>query len=139
MRTHDRLTYNLFDNFGDRKETGRVSTLTDLETGLIHIVPREIEHINFAYGILNADEIEVERLAKLIPTHVGIERLAEDGLQVISLLSGICGLEIGLRVRHTRAQLQEGHERIREFVANGEIPVLRPLREDKILYKYASD
>jgi hypothetical protein len=139
MKSHEYLTANLFRQHGDRKEMGRLSTITDVSTGQVYVVPRGIEHIHFVYELLGTDEPDQERAAALVPTHIGIERVVPDDLRVVSLLTGISGLEIGLRIRHTREQLAAGHERVRRFVEEGEIERADPLHEDTILLRYACD
>ncbi len=119
MKTLDRFTYGLIGQYGDRKKPGRLSVFIDLnnQPALIYPVTRDIEHVDLARKLY---EGQPEKLARLIPVHIDLH--APLGIeQVVGLLTGECGMEALLSIKHTRKDLETAHTLAQHFIANGEI------------------
>ncbi len=131
MKTHseESLTWSTVSSFGGRKEPGRVSVLVDTVDETVYLVPRDMEHIDFAQNVLQRAP---ESMHSLVPSHIDID----EALEQIKILTGVCGLEILLRVRHSPDELDRAHERTKEYVARGEIPY--PIVDDRIVLDYCS-
>ncbi|OYT32566.1 hypothetical protein DRJ22_00060 [Candidatus Woesearchaeota archaeon] len=131
MRFYDFLTYSLINQYGNRKKPGRLSILVNVEEKKIYAVPRKIEHIDYA------KQFNIE-LSKLIPVHIDT-KLNENGLEeIIGLVTGVSGMEIGYGIRHSKKDLEEAHKLAKDFIENGELPI-KKLEEDKIIYKYSTN
>ncbi len=135
VRPITRLTWDLVERFGGRKAEGLFSILINTNSGEIYIVPREIEHIDFACRLLNIERDEFKRepqiASHLIPVHIKING---EGF-VEKIVTGISGLEL-YGVRHTKIAVETAHAIAHKFVEKGEVPILRKLEEDRIVYQF---
>lgn len=123
MKSKDTLEWSTFNNYGDRKKQGRLSVLVDVKSGNVHPVPKDKEHIDFARSL----GITLEQL---VPSHIDIEQ------ESINIITGVCGMEIGFGIRHKRKDLETAHERILEYISNGEIRYQH--LGWKIIYRYVA-
>ena len=135
------LTWSALASYGGRKRAGRISILVDTTSGDVHLVPRNIEHIDYVAQQLfkteDYDEIR-ERAQPLIPSHIEVIINPETGREeVTSIHTGDSGLEIRYGVRHPEKALLRGHQRALEYARRGEIPVSETLDEKNINKKYA--
>src|SRR3989344_5895139 len=101
------------EQYGDRKKLGRVSLLVDTLNEKIHFVSREMEHIDFIHGL----ESDSGQYHRYVPVHVDVN----DGM-ITKMLTGISGVELELKVRHSPKELREAHRLAREFIERGNVP-----------------
>ncbi len=131
-----RLTWDIVKNYSDRKEEGLIALIVNTNTGEIHLVPRDIEHVDFVCRLLDINKKELKKdptiVSHIIPSMVIINQERE----VVGVITGVSGLELGWGVRHTREALERVHSIIHKFIENGEVPIGR-LERDDIIYKFA--
>jgi hypothetical protein len=141
-RPVERLTWDLFDRFIGRKGALLMGVVTDTETkGLpLYPMPQGIEHMDYVPSLIGLDReglIEDPSVAeRFIPSIIEFEYDEEREIRVKKVLTGVSGIEIGLRVRHDRAALEAAHQRVLTFIDGGEIPKSDGF-ESMIQYEYA--
>jgi len=128
MKTIEKLEWGTFNGFGNRKKTGRLSILVDVNSKQIYPVPLKQEHIDFANRVKGISGLE-----KLIPSHIDIEEWSG----VIRVITGICGMEINFGIRHTSEDVERAHRIAVDYVKNGEISY-ESLKEE-IIYRYCDN
>lgn len=130
------LTWAVFNLFCNRKEVGKIDVVVDTETKLIYPVPLDEEHKTFTPKIigLTTEDIRAnpERFMRLVPSTI-----ATQFDEAIGVRTGVSGLELGMRVRHTRQQLELAHGMALAFVEYGEVPKSREYKDWGIEYKFA--
>jgi len=131
MRSYDKLSWAIFNNYGNRKKPGRISIVIDLDEEKIYPVPRKVEHLDFAKDKF----LEHERI---IPSHIDLEPNGCGLEKVVGIITGISGLEISGGVRHKKEDLEKAHAISWDFVKNGEIKI-GDVKEDEVVYKYSVD
>lgn len=129
------LTYKFLELFGDRKRTGLFSIIVNTKNGRVHPVPRYMEHVSFVCKLLRIDKkklLEKPDIAShLVPSNININ---DEGF-IDGIITGVSGLEIGARVRHTKESLDIAHTIALQYIQNGEIPVEK-LKINKIMTTY---
>lgn len=129
------LTWSLFSKYSGRKQAGFINVFVDVNANEIIPIPRDIEHITFVAEILNCDIQEIKenpaKCSHLVPSIIQIS-----GDYVISVVTGVSGLEIAFKVRHKKEHLQIAHSLVWAFIENGEIPIGN-LVENTIVERYA--
>jgi hypothetical protein len=130
MHMGQKLTHALLEDYGDRKKPGNLSVVTDVLRGIITPVPRDVEHIVFVARYLKVTKEQFKDqpalAARIVPTNIQIENGT-----VVGVVTGICGMELGLGVRHTPDDLQKAHNLVMQFIAAGEFPA--NLRLNKVI------
>jgi hypothetical protein len=87
------LDETVMKEFGSRKKPGRLSLVVDVETSDIYAVPKDTEHIDFI------KQFETDP-SYLVPVHLDFS-----GGEVSGVIVGESGIEHGLGVRHSHADL----------------------------------
>jgi len=128
--TCQKLDSGTYNKYGNRKRNGRISLLVDTETETIYLVPKEEEHIDFAKRIA-----EPEHYPKLVPVHVDTE-MQDAEPRIVGVITGVCGLEIKLEVRHDAKDLEKAHDIAWKLINISEIHTGK-IREDRIVMRYA--
>ncbi len=117
------LTWATVARFIGRKKAHVLSVICDTENNKIYPVPLEIEHVDWAATILQVTRTEIRQnpssASHLVPAVIELSPTREE---VVGLLTGTSGLEIGFRVRHTKEQLESAHKMTLRFITKGEIP-----------------
>ncbi|HLC86637.1 MAG TPA: hypothetical protein VJG30_05100 [Candidatus Nanoarchaeia archaeon] len=130
------LTYKLLELFNNRKRTGLFSVIVNTRIEKVHPVPRYIEHIAFTCKLLKIDKkrlLENPDIAShLVPSNININ----DKGFIDGIITGISGLELGAKVKHTKYQLDTAHNLVLLFIQNGEVPVAEKLQTNKIMTTY---
>ena len=133
MEEIKKLTKRLMEEFGDRKQEGRLSIITDLNNqGKIYPIPHDQEHIEFCTNLLG----DIRKLKKVIPSHIEYDKI-EGEYEITSILTGESGMEQGYGIRHEKLDITTAHQKILEFIQEGEILISRKLNS-KINYDYSS-
>ncbi|MBW2994994.1 hypothetical protein KY312_01460 [Candidatus Woesearchaeota archaeon] len=135
VRGYRRLTWALYENFGERKVAGVISFIFDAHYHVFYPVPRDVEHISFVSENLlgiSVDELRMqpELAERLIPVNIAIQENT-----VVEYLIGVSGLELGLRVRHREKDLRSAEKYTLEFIKKGEIWHMEEIK-GKIEYRY---
>jgi len=125
----EQISLDSYLQYGDRKKPGRISLLCDLEADEIYFVPKEIEHIDFAKIL---DDQNKRNYEKLIPSHVDI--LYDGEIKVIGVITGVCGLEEKLGIRHYKRDLVTAHRKIFDILSISNLKV--ELSENTIVKRY---
>ena len=128
----DLLTQELIEQFGNRKHEGRLCFVVDTSSSEVYVVPKDKEHIDYCLELVKG---EVRNLEKIIPSHIMYDNVG-DYYEVFSVLTGESGMEQGYGVRHSANDLNLAHQRVLDFVHNGNIFVY-PNLESKINYEYS--
>lgn len=132
------LTWAVANNYIGRKKGGLISVMVNVETKEVIPIPRNVEHVDFTSALLGMERDDLRndpsRAARWIPSNIEVL-----GDEVIGVITGVSGLELGFRVRHTRADLQAAHDRVIQWVLEGELYVVEPLEKSEIVYRFASD
>ncbi len=140
LKSFERLSWSVFNQFSGRKRANAISVVTKVNTLEVFPIPSNIEHIDYVpkiLGIEKDDLIENPLLAeKIIPSLIEIEFDINSGELVKGVITGVSGLEIALRVRHSKHDLEIVHQRILEFISKGDIPKHAEFQEI-INFKYA--
>ena len=138
----ERLTWDLFDRFIGRKEALLLGVVVDTqEKGFpIYPMPQGIEHMDYVPSLIGLDREglieDPSQAERFIPSIIEFEYDEGNEIQVKKVLTGVSGIEIGLRVRHDREALEAAHQRVLAFIDSGEIKKAI-LFEGTIQYKYA--
>ncbi|OYT32565.1 hypothetical protein DRJ22_00055 [Candidatus Woesearchaeota archaeon] len=138
-KAYTALTQAVFANFAHRKGANTLSIITDTETGKIYPVPRELEHIDLACLLLHTNRKEfqeqrtiyLDKIEKLIPT---IIEFSQDCTTVTGIITGVSGMELGYRIRHTENDLNNAHALAKQFIKNGDFEI--DLTKDEIIMKF---
>ena len=137
FQTYNKLTWKLFDEFGDRKATGFLSLIIDVHNGVIYLVPHELEHIEFVSKLLNVDKKELkknpEMAINLIPSMISVNHDDEAS----GIITGVSGMELGYWITHIKEEMEIAHLLSHKFVDAGEIPKKQSLDKDVIIFKYS--
>jgi|GEM_PF-4633555 len=108
----NRLTLDTYMEYGNRKVAGRISLFVDISSENVYMVPRDIEHIDFAREIQRKGLIN--NLEKLIPTPIDTTYDNKETLipkiNISGVLTGVSGLEIKAGIRHTKVDLESAHK-----------------------------
>jgi len=123
----EKLTKDVYMQYGDRKKPGRISVLVDVVSEKIYAVPKYVEHIIYAPKLKKQCKIPYE---KLVPAHIDT-----NGAEVIGVSAGYSGLEQRMGIRHSEEDLKKAKELIWQFVNSGSIPKGK-IMEDAIATKY---
>jgi len=134
VRSCDSLTQSVVNGYGNRKIFGRLSVLVDVSENLIYPLPRDLEHIEFVKA--HFSELAVNN-GTIVPSHIQLEMTSSGLEEVIGIITGVSGMEIGYGIRHDRIDLEKAHAAVLEFVNNGEFSISSH-KQDKIEYKYAA-
>ena len=117
MEHQEKLTIRLLEEFGNRKQEGRLSVITNLnDEGKVYSVPRETEHINFCLNMV----IDARKLRKTIPSYIDYEK-TDDKYIINSVITGESGIEIGYGITHNEEDLREAHNKILKFINSDEV------------------
>jgi hypothetical protein len=123
-----------------RKQALSLGLVTNVVDGKIYTMPQEIEHKDFVPALIGATKemlVENPSLAeRIIPSIVEFGYDDELNLEIVGLLTGVSGMEIGFRVRHTRADLEFAHRLVLEYLREGEFHISSKFQA-AINYKYA--
>ena len=138
----NRLSWAVFNGYGSRKEQGLVSVVVDTETKLIYPVPLGEEHLEFVPKIIFLEKNDVfenpPRFSRFVPSLIETEfNPLTQSFQVLGVVTGISGLELGARVRHKKEQLELAHALVLDFVNRGELQVSEKFQH-KLSLKYAA-
>jgi len=133
------LTERIAQQYIGRKNANAIGIVVKVETLEVFMVPQNIEHMDFVptlFGTTRDDLIENPLIAeRTIPSIITLE-YGSNGFEVKSVLTGISGIEIGLGVRHQRADLEIAHKRVLVFIDEGDFARAADF-EAVINYKYA--
>ncbi len=114
-----KLTWALYNGYGDRKQQGMICFFYDVRDKIFLLIPRDVEHWNFASSFLGVSFIDLKNVAShLIPCTIIIEYD-----KVVSLITGVSSLEIGAKVRHDKKDLEVAHKAALRFIYQGELQV----------------
>ncbi len=126
-KSYDFLTWAAISNYGNRKERGRFSVVVDVPTGTVYAVPCDVEHKDFLCALLGKTEQDIKQnpacVTRIVPAHIDLNGQDE----VYRVLTGISGFEQIYRVKHSIKDLQAAHNRVLEFVKQGEAPCVQTL------------
>lgn len=126
------LTKRILEEFGGRKHYGRLSVVTDLNgNGEIYPVPHKEEHIEFCIELVR----DIRKLERVIPSHIEYTKV-EDKYKITSIITGETGMEQGYGIRHDKEDIKNAHQKVLEFVNNGEV-LLNSEIESKIIYNHS--
>ncbi len=121
MRPHpiERLTWAIVNNreYFPRKKPNRLSVVVYAPEKEVFPVPCKVEHINL---VRELEGIYGYQPSLIVPSHIDIQNIYKPG--IIRILTGISGFEEKLGVTHNHKDLVRAHERVLNFVKNGEIP-----------------
>lgn len=142
-RPIDRLSYDIFDNFIGRKGALMLGVVTDTDSkGLpVYPMPQGIEHMDYVPTLVGTDRtglLEIPSLAeRFIPSIIEFE-MSEDERDYLvkGLITGVSGIEIGLRVRHDKGAIELAHQRVLNIIDAGDFQK-SPNFEAKVVLKYA--
>lgn len=123
----EKLTWDVYAAYGNRKKPGRVSILVDVVRNQIFGVPATAEHTKYAPKIISQCKISYD---KLVPAHIDT-----NGAEVIGMSAGYSGLEQKIGVRHSKKDVIKAKELAWQFVREGDIP-LGKIAEDSIAGRY---
>ncbi len=119
-----RLTMALFTEFGGRK--GRtLSAFVDVIDRAIYLVPRDMEHIDFAALLLRTTSQDIQKnpllAVHLLPITYELADLQEPVPSIVGMITAASGLEIGLGVRHRTADAETAHAIGISFAQNSDL------------------
>ncbi|MBW2981992.1 hypothetical protein KY343_03875 [Candidatus Woesearchaeota archaeon] len=108
MKSIEYLSKDVIQEFGGRKQAGVIALIIDVKEKKIYPVPHNLEHVDFAALLLDKKKGELKKnpqlAARLIPSTISIE----EG-KIVGVLTGVSGLEIGLKVKHKSSDLENAH------------------------------
>jgi len=134
------LRYSLLSPlYFPRKKENQLCLIVDTKEEKIYPVPVKIEHIDFASRIIGYKITEnLEDASKIVPSNIimGVSGMNDISYVVEQIITGVSGMEIGYRLRHSHQQLEKAHELVRKFVDDGEFQKSKNFSE-KIIKRYA--
>ena len=108
MESIEYLSKDILRKYCGRKKEGVIALLIDVNKKEIYPIPKGVEHVQLAALILGKRKNELEKnpalAAHLIPSTIEIK----EG-EVRGVLTGVSGLELGLKVRHKKSDLPKAH------------------------------
>jgi len=128
------LYSELLQEYGDRKKAGRFSLLIDHKNKIPYIVPRNIEHINYAKEILQTENLQYLYPFPLVPSHIHFKGKPTEEI-ITGVITGESGLEQKFGKIHNHQSLKKAHEIIWNLIVDTEIPL--NIKENKIIFDYA--
>ncbi|MDP3917494.1 MAG: hypothetical protein Q8Q42_04395 [Nanoarchaeota archaeon] len=129
------LTGDVFEKFGNRKRSGRLSLLVDMANENIYAVPIGVEHIDFVRELIGRDSFDTLKMRRYIPVHVDRYPTPDWSGDVNGLVTGVSGMEISYGARHTKEDLRGAHQIVRKLIEKSNIEV--NLQEDKVIERYS--
>ena len=134
MKASKGLKESMVEKLGNRKDSGLLNLIIDVNKEELYIVPHIKEHIEIAAALLKKDKREFLNDSflgsHLIPSTIEIK----NG-EIIGVLTGVSGMEMGYGFLHTYEQLEKAHTLSLLFIGNGENPKNKGFK-DRIIYKY---
>jgi len=134
------LRYSLLSPlYFPRKKENQLCLIVDTKEEKIYPVPVKIEHIDFASRIIGYKITEnLEDASKIVPSNIimGVSGMNDISYVVEQIITGVSGMEIGYRLRHSHQQLEKAHKLVRKFVDDGEFQKSKNFSE-KIIKRYA--
>jgi len=134
------LRYSLLSPlYFPRKKENQLCLIVDTKEEKIYPVPVKIEHIDFASRIIGYKITEnLEDASKIVPSNIimRVSGMNDISYVVEQIITGVSGMEIGYRLRHSHQQLEKAHELVRKFVDDGEFQKSKNFSE-KIIKRYA--
>lgn len=131
MKTKTAFDYATINEYGGRKQAGRVSVFVDLRSDTIIPVPRDVEHVDFVKRLAGEDDY-----GRIIPSHIDTKLGSSGQEEITGVITGVSGLEIALGVRHDKDDIVRAHSLVWDYINSGEVPVT-DLKENKIVLKYS--
>ena len=124
----DHLTREILEEYGNRKREGRLSVVTDLNNeGRIYPVPIDTEHIEFCTELVG----DPRKLERIIPSHIEYHQI-EGEYEIISVITGESGMELGYGITHNADDTITAHSRVINFINDGYV-LVNPNLELKLL------
>jgi len=130
------LSEKVLKEYCGRKKEGIIALLIDVDKEKIYPIPKKMEHVTFAALLLGKSVKELKEnpslAASLIPSTIEIE----NG-NIVGIVTGTSGLELGLKVRHHPTNLQKAHSLAWSCInLSCELKILKigNLRINKILF-----
>ncbi len=130
----NRLRYDLLEKYGDRKKPGRFSLLINHKNKLPYIVPKNVEHINYAKEILQTEELENIYPFPLVPSHIHFT-CEKNKEEITGIITGVSGLEQSLGKIHSHQSLKNAHDIVWKLIINSKISL--NILENTIIFDYA--
>jgi len=115
MRSCQYIDAELLEEYSDRKSLGVLSFLVDVENKIIYVVPKDLEHMALAAKLLGLRAKDLkndpQQAAYLVPSNLEFK-----SGEIKGIVTGISGLELGLKVKHTEKQLEKAHLLIKNMI-----------------------
>ncbi len=126
------LGEELIEKFGkDVADTKVVKTLTDVESGKIVVVPKDVEHIDMTANILGVTKKEIYENPDIAKNIVGGNIFVKNG-EITGLQVGGSGLKLGAGVKYSPEALKSANNIMSLFVYSGGIKVSKEIRHQVI-------
>ncbi len=130
------LSWAVLGAFCNRKQVGYISVVTDTETKRIYPIPPDEEHKTFVPRIIGLGLSDVMQdpmsFSRFVPSLISTQFDEVTGIR-----TGFSGMESGFGVRHTREQLNLGHNLVKAFIELGQVPISNNFRDYGIDYRYS--
>lgn len=127
--TCERITSEDYKKYSNRKKPGRISVLVNTRSEAVYLVPIGEEHIDFAGRIARKEDYP-----HLVPSHVDTE-IQDSEPVIVGVVTGVCGLEIKLGVRHRIEDLEKAHDLTWRLINDSDLKVGR-IRKNRIVIRY---
>ena len=109
MKTIQYLSEDVLKKYCGRKKEGIIALLINVDDGKVYPVPKNLEHVNFTALLLGKTKKELEKNPKLA-AHLIPSTIYMENRKIKGVLTGVSGLELGLKVRHNKADLKKAHD-----------------------------
>jgi hypothetical protein len=111
MRGIKYLSKKTFERYGDRKKPGLITFLIDVDKESIYPVPKGMEHVGLACILAKTTRFVIETDPKVVSHLIPSTLEIKEGL-LVSVLTGVSGLELGFKVKHKKGDLRKAHRLI---------------------------
>lgn len=117
-----KLTPEILERYGNRKEEGRIDFVVDVENRIFYAVPRGFEHEDFTPYLKGDHE-------KLIPVQFRFR-----GKTLVDIITGASSFEAKYGVRHEQKDLTLAHKLAIELASYSNLDI--NLKRNEILHIY---
>lgn len=121
MKTAEKITEELWKQFGDRKTKGRIDFVVNTKTRINYPVPRDIEHKEFIPRLPGY----IQQSSFFVPVQIRVE----NG-EITENMVGISSYESEHNVRHKEVELNIAYRTAWELISKSDFSV--KIKRDKV-------